>query len=154
MTETKVCRSSRGAQMPSMPAFLHRARKSRWRMIGVMVDDEYQAYLRGPEWAAKKAARLDLDGHRCQGCQQEEHLQVHHVTYARRGRERISDLITVCDRCHRMIHKAYRPCSGAGLRYVTFKVLRQMKPREATGYTRTELPLVMPEKDKRGNYRS
>jgi hypothetical protein len=29
MTETNVCRNSRGAHTPSMPAFLHRARKSR-----------------------------------------------------------------------------------------------------------------------------
>ena len=29
MTETNVCRSSRGAQTPSMPACLHRSRKSR-----------------------------------------------------------------------------------------------------------------------------
>ena len=29
MTDTNVCRSSRGAHTPSMPAFLHRVRKSR-----------------------------------------------------------------------------------------------------------------------------
>ncbi len=29
MTETNVCRNYRGAQTPSMPAFWHKARKSR-----------------------------------------------------------------------------------------------------------------------------
>ena len=113
----------------------------------------YYEYIDGPEWAAKRQARMDLDGHECKGCHSKEDLQVHHATYVRfGGRELMSDLVTVCGRCHRLIHKTYRPTSGPRLAAVTFRVLKQMQPRENTEFKRTELPLVMPRKDGRGNW--
>ena len=114
----------------------------------------YAEYIQSHGWAEKKQARMKLDGDHCQGCQARENLQVHHITYARLYRERMSDLVTVCTRCHRLIHRIYKPMTGRSLASVTFRVLKQMKPRETTEFTRIELPLVMPKKDKRGNYRT
>lgn len=117
-----------------------------------MRDQKYEDYISSPEWAEKKQARMNLDGHECQGCRSDKDLRVHHVTYARfGGRERMSDLITVCERCHRLIHKIYKPMAGPRLATVTSRVLKQMRPR-ATEFRRTELPLVMPGKDRRGNW--
>lgn len=41
----------------------------------------------------------------CERCGISEARAVHHLTYARWNKERASDLLGVCHRCHRIIHK-------------------------------------------------
>jgi 5-methylcytosine-specific restriction endonuclease McrA len=51
---------------------------------------------------------LDRDGHECTNCHATQFdgatLHTHHLTYCRRGRERLSDLITLCQNCHEQYH--------------------------------------------------
>lgn len=70
------------------------------RVIGTA----YAQYINGPDWQTKRLERLQHDNHRCSRCQSTETLQVHHVTYERLGRERLTDLLTLCDPCHRSEH--------------------------------------------------
>ena len=35
-------------------------------------------------------------------------LDLHHRTYKRLGNEKLSDLVTVCRKCHEMIHEHYK----------------------------------------------
>lgn len=68
---------------------------------------KYDEYLVSDEWiriaASVKTAALGV----CQMCgEADTPLDVHHVTYERRGgRERASDLIALCHRCHFGIHR-------------------------------------------------
>lgn len=64
----------------------------------------YDAYLASPEWQAKRAKVLTRDGFRCRGCETRRATQVHHLTYARVGRELLFDLVSVCDECHDAAH--------------------------------------------------
>jgi len=66
--------------------------------------DEYNAYLASPEWKAIRIAVLERDGYLCQGCRKRRADQVHHLTYARKGKEMLFDLTSVCDLCHTAIH--------------------------------------------------
>lgn len=68
----------------------------------------YEAYLRSPEWQARRRAALARAGHRCQVCNATAQLQVHHRTYERRGREEPGDLTVLCDGCHGRHHSAAR----------------------------------------------
>jgi hypothetical protein len=74
----------------------------------------YEEYIASPEWAAKRKARLELDGHRCRLCDEDGsryQLEVHHrpTSYAKIPNESIEDdLITVCARCHNAITDAVR----------------------------------------------
>ena len=82
---------------------------------------EYIAYLRSPEWAARRAEALDAADHQCEGfrdwgdderafwdpeydfrfeCGRTDRLSVHHVTYERLGHEEPSDLMVLCPNCH------------------------------------------------------
>lgn len=65
----------------------------------------YEGYLRSPAWAAKRAAVMTRAGRRCEGCLARPATQVHHLTYARVGREMLFDLVAVCDACHDQIHE-------------------------------------------------
>lgn len=72
---------------------------------------EYENYLKSREWKLKRQARLKYDRHRCAICETpdsgENKLQVHHLTYERFMHENIeTDLISLCPKCHRKLHKA------------------------------------------------
>lgn len=65
--------------------------------------DSYAAYLRSPHWQALRRQALDLARRRCP-CGACTGLQVHHLTYARLGAERLGDLAVLCRGCHRRVH--------------------------------------------------
>ena len=58
-------------------------------------------------------------------------MHLHHITYERLGKERLSDLVPVCESCHRFIHD-FQKESELPLREATIKckgALKQKKPR-------------------------
>ena len=63
----------------------------------------YRRYLASPEWRAKRREIFELRGGRCEGCGFQAE-QVHHLTYERVGAELPSDLMAICDACHRSEH--------------------------------------------------
>jgi 5-methylcytosine-specific restriction endonuclease McrA len=64
----------------------------------------YQAYLCSKHWRTLREKRLKKDDYRCSKCGFPYRLQVHHRTYKRLGRERLTDIITLCRRCHEEVH--------------------------------------------------
>ena len=81
----------------------------------------YERYMQSAEWAAKRAERLEIDGHRCRTCGhtgEQWGLQVHHVTYERLGDEDVEkDLITLCASCHEAITSVIRSRRYEGRSY-------------------------------------
>lgn len=65
----------------------------------------YSAYLKTPHWRALRREILARDNHRCRECKSTEHVEVHHLAYERLGHERGEDLVTLCSRCHRTVHR-------------------------------------------------
>ena len=74
--------------------------------------DGYSRYISSHGWASKRAARLEIDCHRCQTCLHDGtlwRLEVHHKTYDRFGDEDVErDLITLCCQCHEAITSVIR----------------------------------------------
>lgn len=73
----------------------------------------YADYLRSPRWQRIRQRRLRFDGHRCRVCHGTKHLHVHHASYVWRGRLwglgewlEFWDTITLCRRCHNVVHRA------------------------------------------------
>lgn len=75
------------------PKTLHRLRQ-----------EEYRRYLKTDHWKVTRAEALKRGHYKCHDCGSTTNLQVHHLTYARRGHERQSDLVVVCDKCHKKRH--------------------------------------------------
>ena len=65
--------------------------------------DDYNRYLMSPEWREKRAKVLRKAKYRCKDCGGRAQ-QVHHKTYKRLGNERLSDLVALCDTCHKKRH--------------------------------------------------
>jgi len=48
---------------------------------------------------------LECDGWRCQACGARQDLQVHHQQFrSHSGNDSEANLVTLCDRCHRLVH--------------------------------------------------
>ena len=72
----------------------------------------YQDYLQAPEWIARAKRIRARDGHTCQDCGRSDvPLDVHHLTYERRGHELDEDLITLCRTCHDARHGKPEPAA-------------------------------------------
>ena len=65
---------------------------------------DYKAYIKSKRWKKKAAAARKRAGFRCQLCNAEGRLQVHHRTYERLGYELPGDLIALCVDCHKKFH--------------------------------------------------
>ena len=66
---------------------------------------DYEAYLRTEHWRAVKARMLaSKKVRRCYVCRSKHDLNLHHKTYKRLGRERLSDLVWLCRTCHHEAH--------------------------------------------------
>jgi 5-methylcytosine-specific restriction endonuclease McrA len=75
-----------------------------WEAIPSITVIEYRDYLTSEEWAQRRAFMLKRADYRCQDCNSPESLQLHHLTYERIGRERITDLLVLCSDCHTAYH--------------------------------------------------
>ena len=67
--------------------------------------EKYHAYLKSPEWYAKRDARFAIDDWQCVRCGSAEDIQCHHVSRDRMFNEELTDLVTMCKRCHHSRHE-------------------------------------------------
>lgn len=64
----------------------------------------YADYLQSPEWAKRRQKALRFAGFKCQVCNSNEGLNVHHRTYERLGHEHMGDMTVLCKNCHEIFH--------------------------------------------------
>lgn len=67
----------------------------------------YDSYVHpeNKDWQAVKVAVKARDGSQCRCCLSKNNLHVHHLTYANLGNERLEELVTLCETCHREVHR-------------------------------------------------
>lgn len=65
----------------------------------------YKRYLQSPQWKKKRKLVIIRDRYKCQLCGSKKKLQVHHKTYAHVFNEPLTDLITLCQKCHSAVHR-------------------------------------------------
>lgn len=66
--------------------------------------DKYRAYLDSDIWTILRNKRLEMDNFKCSICGNPNNLEVHHLKYPSvLGTEPLSDLMTLCNSCHKRI---------------------------------------------------
>lgn len=72
---------------------------------------DYRDYIqKHPHWQKVRQARFEFDGGRCVVCHEDlrnKAFQTHHLHYSRLGNERMRDVITLCDSCHKAFHESW-----------------------------------------------
>jgi len=64
----------------------------------------YREYLKSDTWKIKRDKVIKRANNWCEICRVNRAWQVHHKTYKRIFRERLSDLIATCETCHKAEH--------------------------------------------------
>lgn len=64
----------------------------------------YIDYLKTEHWKTTRREKLIINPV-CEKCGSILRLNIHHSTYTRIGKEKITDLITLCKTCHGKLHK-------------------------------------------------
>lgn len=67
--------------------------------------ENYRAYLQSEHWILTKQIALVIYGARCAVCGSGFSLDVHHRSYEFIGRERLIDLVVLCRKCHKIVHR-------------------------------------------------
>ena len=65
---------------------------------------DYKEYLKSPKWNKKRYKVFERDNFKCQKCGKRG-TQAHHLNYKNIGNEKLDDLITLCNKCHKKEHK-------------------------------------------------
>lgn len=68
---------------------------------------QYNQYLRSPEWRKIRQAVLKRDNYLCQACLRNKASHVHHLSYElynKIGRSAAFELVAICRPCHEQIH--------------------------------------------------
>lgn len=68
----------------------------------------YAQYLDTDHWQTMRRLALEAADHACQLCGGTDELDVHHRSYERVGRERLTDLVALCEPCHERHHGLVR----------------------------------------------
>lgn len=80
-----------------------------------MDQDRYSNYIRSTAWKKKRLQAFRKYGRRCYGCGNRAKLQIHHKTYIRFTREKLADLLVLCETCHEKVHDFHRNRNTEGL---------------------------------------
>lgn len=64
----------------------------------------YKSYLRSDKWNRKREELFKKRGRVCEVCGSDHNIHVHHLTYKRIFRERLTDLKVLCGKCHKLEH--------------------------------------------------
>lgn len=98
---------------------------------------DYRRYMKSPEWAARKRGYFLNHARRCKACGSKSDIQLHHMNYARLGRERDSDMVALCERCHTRVHQLHARAGGS-LKRVTLNFIssKSKNPRGKPGERR------------------
>ncbi len=71
------------------------------------MNDKYKTYLLSDEWKQKRELVFHKKWRACEKCKSENNLRIHHWTYIRIYKEKVSDLFVLCNDCHWEFHRLY-----------------------------------------------
>ena len=110
----------------------------------------YNSYLKSDEWKEKKRELAKVAGKKmCWVCYTKERLNVHHLTYARVGKEDTADLIYLCANHHKLLHQLKKGCPNKSDLDV-LKIVRRLWGRRLRRERLKKKPEIIIKKKKKG----
>lgn len=127
----------------------HRHKKTRISVLGGRTNRFYHSdkenywnvYLRSDHWKHLRWNKLILTP-KCEKCESDIHLDVHHLVYKNLYDVDVSDLMTLCRKCHNGLHQeqkrkeieTYRKINKRRKQRYERKFSKRSHQRRATGF--------------------
>lgn len=107
---------------------------------------DYRSYMSSADWEARKRAYFRKKKKACRACTYYgPDIDLHHLSYVNLGSEPNSDLMALCERCHRFVHMYARRHPRLSLRDATLAAVEaiRLSPRvkRTTGPKEPFIPL-------------
>ncbi len=107
--------------------------------------DAYAAHLQSEYWDGLRRDVVARANGTCELCQQKPLTQVHHLTYEHLGHETLNDVLGLCARCHRYLHRTgYKKLRDRTRQFRQAQRLLELKLGVATRGKDRSLPPVPP----------
>lgn len=106
-TTRQVARPRTEGRLPLSPPAISQRKKSPELTVSQLKALPYEDYLQTGHWKRVRKQKLQEAGWRCQVCNSNERLNVHHRRYINRGFEKMEDLLVMCGGekgCHTLFH--------------------------------------------------
>jgi 5-methylcytosine-specific restriction endonuclease McrA len=85
--------------------YVHYEKIQKISPLQVSPQEKYKEYLQSDNWKKLTARKRKSAKNKCQLCNDgEKTLHVHHRTYENLYKEKLADLIVLCEKCHRKFH--------------------------------------------------
>jgi len=69
---------------------------------------DYNTYINSNKWKARRIQYYKTHKKHCVACTTKENIHLHHLTYERMGAEHDDDLMSLCEKCHSVVHQYQR----------------------------------------------
>lgn len=84
---------------------------------------EYKIYLQSDWWKFKRREKIQKTGGKCEVCNSNKKLIVHHIYYSHNGKsilyaEQDIDLAVLCKYCHNRLHRKYGRGASFGMEVI------------------------------------
>lgn len=86
----------------------------------------YQDFLKSKHWELKKT-QVFATQKQCFVCKTGLDLNVHHKTYSRLGDEKLTDLVILCQPCHKKVHEFHKAHKRLSLYKATQTYITKIK---------------------------
>ena len=70
-----------------------------------MNKQKYREYLKSDHWKNFRIEYYKANERKCIECGSTNDLNLHHLTYERLGREKLEDVVCLCNTCHFKLHE-------------------------------------------------
>ena len=92
-----------------------------------MLDKSYHDYIASEKWKIKRELYFAAKGRYCKACRSTSNIKIHHMSYDNFGNEPLSDLVSLCNKCHVKVHQLHRKAGRkTNLRMITMQYIREM----------------------------
>lgn len=71
------------------------------------MDKKYHEYLQSDEWKEKRKEIFEFIAKKCAKCKTTENIQLHHRSYENIYQESFSDVVPLCETCHKLFHSTF-----------------------------------------------
>lgn len=89
----------------------------------------YEEYIQSDEWSARRSDYFSRHRRSCRACGKRSEIHLHHHTYERLFNEIDSDLVALCDGCHKNVHDIHNSDRSVSLTEVTFSFIEKRRSK-------------------------